>query len=267
MIEGEATRLVLSAGTMRGAGLDAYLRASSAAGFDGASFRPTEVLAWLGERAGRRPADLRAAVADVGMTIAEVDPIMHWTDGVSDDGLRVLDLAAELGAQMLVAMVEPGTTVTTESVIDAFAELCAQASQRSVDVAFEFFSWSPVRTLAQARQIVEASDAENAGLVLDTWHHARVGGTHEEVGATPPGLIWSLQVSDGPAAPAVDDIAEECRHHRMWPGDGELDPGSSWASLRADGWQGLLGVEVFGEALPDPGARARQAMTALRRIS
>ena len=266
MIDGETTRLVLSAGTMRGAGPDAYLSAASGAGFDGASFRPAEVTTWLGERAGRRPADLAVAVADAGMTIAELDPITHWTDGVGDDGLQVLDLAAELDAETLVAMVEPGATVTAASVRDAFAELCAQASQRSVDVVFEFFSWSPVRTLAQARQIVEGSGATNAGLVLDTWHHARVGGTLDEVRATPPGLIRSLQVSDGPATPAIDDIAEECRHHRRWPGDGDLDPGAVWASLRANGWQGHLGVEVFGDADPDPRERARRAMTALRHL-
>jgi sugar phosphate isomerase/epimerase len=260
---------VLSVGTMRGVDIERYLSAASAAGFDAVSLRPRDVGEWVAAAAGRSVGGLRRLLDHHGLAVAEVDPVVGWESGqargpVEDrEQLAVLDAAAGLGARAVTALVSPGAPWDEPAAVDGLGTLCERAAALGLEVQVEFFAWSPLRELAVARRIVDATGAPNAGLLIDTWHLARGGGAPADVQATAVGQVLALQVADGPAQPIGDDVAAECRDHRLWPGEGAQHPEIVLASLRSRGWQGPVGVEVFGDATADPLGRARRAFLAL----
>jgi sugar phosphate isomerase/epimerase len=246
---------------------ETYLRASADAGFDAVSLRPGQVTAWV--ESGGTLASLRHRLDALGLALAELDPVMAWAPGATLDpphaqsSAAVLAMAEELGAHAVSALVAPGHALDLDTQFDAtvgaFADLCDAAARHGVTVQLEFFGWSALHTLSDALRITTAAGRANGGVLVDTWHHARRGGTLADIDAVDPDRIVALQVSDGPIAATSDDLAADNRH-RQWPGDGELHPERVVASLRDRGWQGPIGIEVFGDASADPGERARTAM-------
>jgi sugar phosphate isomerase/epimerase len=263
----KANAVVLSCGTMLGIDTETYLGASADAGFDAVSLRPAQVTAWV--EAGGTLTSLRHRLDSFGLALAELDPVMAWAPGStpksphSQSSAAVLAMAQELGAHAVSALVAPGHLLDLDTqfdaTVEAFAALCDAAAERGVAVQLEFFGWSALHTLADALRITAAAARPNGGVLVDTWHHARRGGTLADIEAVDPARIVALQVSDGPASASSDDLAADNRH-RQWLGDGELHPERVVASLRRRGWQGSVGIEVFGDASTDPAARARTAM-------
>lgn len=251
---------VLSVGTMGGIDVDTYLDAAAAAGFAAVSLRPPGIDAWTA--AGHSLASLRRRLGDLGLALAEVDPVTGWSGGtVAPTSPRILDVAAALGARAVSALVLPDEHADEPALTEGFAALCDEASHRGLLVQLEAFAWSPVRSLALAGRITR--EPANGGVLVDTWHVARAGEGVADVAALDTDQVLALQVSDGPATPAVDDIVVDCIRHRRWPGEGRLDPGRIVGTLLARGWSGPVGVEVFGSAADAPVARAHRAHRSL----
>lgn len=266
----KADARVLSCGTMLKVDVDTYLRASADAGFDAVSLRPAQLTQWVDE--GGTLDQLRRRLEGHGLALAELDPVMAWAPGARVDPPHaarteaVLDMAEALHAHAVSALVAPGHALDLvadrEATIEAFGALCDAAARRGVVVQLEFFGWSALHTLGDALRIVQGAGRPNGGVLVDNWHHARRGGTVADVDAVDPALIVAVQVSDGPQAASGDDLAADNRL-RCWPGEGDLHPEAVVGSLRARGWHGPVGVEVFGDASADPAARAARAMRSL----
>jgi sugar phosphate isomerase/epimerase len=133
-------------------------------------------------------------------------------------------------------------------------------------MAIEFFAWSPLDTLHDAWTIVRDAARDNGGIILDTWHHARRGGTVEDLRLVDLTRVWGVQIADAPRVPVLDDLAAECRDHRRWPGTGDLPLREIVRALRTGGCRAPLGIEVFGDATDEQAAaeRARVAYASLR---
>ncbi len=67
--------------------------------------------------------------------------------------------------------------------------------------------------------LVELAGEPNLGVLFDTWHYARSGGTLEQLRALPPGRINALQISDRIAPPP--GAAYVPMSGRLFPGEGE----------------------------------------------
>jgi sugar phosphate isomerase/epimerase len=248
------------------------------AGFDGLSIRPPDVRAWLSAAPGRTPAALRRRLADAGLILTELDPIMSWYTPPADresaqleadaaESVALLDLAAELGATALSTLVRPGADWDPRLGAESVRALADQAAQRGLLVQLEPFSWSPLRTLDAAWELVTAAGSPlNLGLLVDTWHLDRSGAGPSILDRIDVDRVYGVQVSDGPVERTGPDLAADNRTGRRWPGEGDLHPERPLGQLTRRGWTGPVGVEVFGPAPSDPLAHAREAKASLDRL-
>ena len=84
------------------------------------------------------------------------------------------------------------------------------------------------------------------GVLVDTWHLARSGGSPADLADLAPHEIACVQLAD--AAPeAADDLADESRRARLLPGEGVVDFPAVAAALTKAGYDGPLGTEVLDE--------------------
>ena len=263
----EAT--VLCTGTLAGVALIDKVRAAAAARFSALSVRPREYDTWLEQ--GWRPADVRSFFDDHGVAVAELDPVMSWLPGAHPDPRNahsvddILRIAEVLQPDCLSVLVEPSYQGSLDEAVEPFAALCERAAVDGHRCALEFFAWSPLRTLGDTWRIIEGAGAPNGGLIFDTWHHYRVGGTADDLDDVDARRIVGVQLSDAPATPAIPEVAKECMADRRWPGEGDAEVAGTVARLRRRGCTAPLGIEVFGSG--DPFERARHAATALARLT
>ena len=209
------------------------------------------------ERGGLTTDDLRAAAADHGLAITDVETVGDWlAPEPTDVDARVrsvvypadelLDITAALGAPTVTA-IHPGAPRPLDESAAAFASLCDRAADRGLRVALEFVPWMGIDSAAAAWEVVRTADRPNGGLLVDLWHHRRSSADDEALRRVPADRIFSVQLCDGTAQPngaLVDDV-----QHRMLPGRGELDAVGFLRVLREMGVDAPVGVEVFDAAL------------------
>lgn len=218
-----------------------------------------------------------AAVRDLldglDLRVAEYDGAvmsMQSPDGADESVGR----AAALGARSITVL-EHSDWYPSEHMEQAAATLGAiadGAAEHGILALIEPFAWSPLDDHRVAAEIVERADRPNAGLLLDTWHLWRGPERGRLDPAINPAIIKEIQIGDtGPAPagnPTKDDLAHECIHRRLMPGEGQGDIAGMLAEFADRGVDAPLAVEVFYDALNglEPDAVARQSMACFERL-
>jgi sugar phosphate isomerase/epimerase len=264
-------KLVFCAGTALKVPLAERARAAAAAGFDGISLWADDV-----ERAradGFSDGDLRTLFAQLGLSIAELDGVSAWLPeggALPAFGRRAEEffaIAKALGGRSLNVMHIFATPLSIPAAATAFATLCDQAAEHGLLAHLEFLPWSGIPKLEVAWEIVRTAARDNGGLMLDSWHFVRSGGTLETLRTIPGEKIFGVQLSDAPAAPDGVIFDETLRRRRL-PGEGDANLSELVRTLDAIGCRAPLGVEVFSEALSAlPAAQiAQRAADATRAV-
>lgn len=214
--------------------------------FDPATWTPARTAA-----VGRR-------LEDTGVTTLDVEPVILGRG--DDNGEAVVDVAAELGARHVLVASGPAER---GEVVDRFGALCERAAGSGVVVVLEFLPIFSVGTLAAAVGIVE--EVGNGGVLVDTLHLARSGGSPNDLGPVRD-LLPYLQLADATASP-TDELREEALHGRLLPGEGAL-PLSDVLDAVPDV---PISVELRSQRLiaeyPDPIDRARVVLESTRRLA
>ena len=160
--------------------------------------------------------DFAAAAADLGVAItvgegpsAGIDPARQAAD---------MDLLAELGARRISAA---DAGLEQSQAFDDLAGLCEMARDRGMDFVLEFGPASTIRHLPLALQALHHIGEGRAGLLIDSMHFFRAGGTVREIADLDPALIEHVRLSDA-ARKGTGDYREQARTGRMIPGEGEL---------------------------------------------
>lgn len=266
------SELHLCGGTLLQASLPELVRAAAFGGFASISVWPHQVRRARDE--GLRDGDLRALLADSGVEVREVEPLLDWIPGaappagVESAGVdELLALGEALGARTLLAMEGFGAGASADRLAEAFADLCDRAAERGMAVGLEFLPWSAVPDAATARDVVTRAGRPNGGVVVDSWHHFRGANDVGQLRALPGELVVSVQLSDAPAEPDGPPAGESMRA-RLAPGDGAIDLVSLVRALDAIGSNAPIGVEVFSRALAalPPAAVARRLGDAARAV-
>ena len=214
----------------------------------------------------RTTAAVNAALREHEVIALDVEPVILGPDG--DPGDALIDAAIALGARnVLVASRLPPSS----EVIARYGALCdrAAAGSESLRVVLEFLPIFGVRTLADALQVVRAADRPNGGVLVDTLHLARSGGSPDDVRAAPRQLFPYLQLADAPAV-APDDslrgLTHEALHGRLLPGHGALPLRATLDALP----DVSVSVELRSATLmhdhPDPVKRAKALLSATRLV-
>jgi len=138
---------------------------------------------------------------------------------------------------------EPWPEIRTK-IGQSLAELADIALPFGVTLALEPVSFTPLRTLGQGLEVLDAAGRNNVGLCLDTFHLWTGGTPWEEVATLDPGLIAVAHISD--VSPRQGDVAWADADRDVLPGDGILPLRHAIEAIRATGYDGLWCVEMLG---------------------
>lgn len=266
---------VLCAGTIGGTDFAQLLGAARAGGFDAISLFPAHYR--QARDRGLADVDLRAMLADHGLCIAELDPLLNWVPGhvfPTDAGMGVVDedtfyrIHDALGARSLNVVWALPERLPEELLVEAFARLCDRAARHGLLAHIEFLPWAQIDTIETALRIVRLADRPNGGVMFDSWHHFRGGFDDTRLAQLPLDKVVAVQLNDAPRR-AEDNVVEETMQRRLLPGAGAIPLAQLVAALRAGGCKAPLGIEVFSTELQrrPPLDIGRAAGASLRALS
>lgn len=190
-----------------------------------------------------------------GIEAVELEFLNFWHCDESDERRRaeaetrsmLLAAAEVLDANHLKVGNIPGVKTELEQVEAAFETLCAEASDHDTKVGLELIPVDPnVTSLEEALSVVETP--ENGGIVLDTWHVAKMGIDYDAVRAIPESELVGVEINDGYWETDVP-LDVETVNQRTLPGEGEFDVSGFVAAVRETGFDGYWGIEVLSEQL------------------
>ena len=183
-------------------------------------------------------ADVKSALKSrsVSVMLGEgflIHPQMDLANSAAD-----LDLLAGLGAERLnLVGLEPDLARSQ----DQFARFAEMADERGMGATIEFLPGMPVGDLKTALAHVAVSGCANAGVLIDSMHFFRSGGTIAQLRALDPAKIGHAQLCDLPDVSPYETYADQAKFERLAPGEGTLPLREFVKALPAGV---LLGLEV-----------------------
>jgi sugar phosphate isomerase/epimerase len=167
---------------------------------------------------------------DTGIGILDVEIArIDGRNGI-EDWLPMLETAGRVGARTVIAA---GDDPDLSRMSDTFAGLCAAAAPFGLTVNLEFTPWTALNCARMALDVVTASGAANAEVLIDTIHVARSTTTIDDLTAIPPARMSYVQICDAPAEvpSSREELLYTARQERLLPGEGGVDIESQLAAL------------------------------------
>jgi sugar phosphate isomerase/epimerase len=202
--------------------------------------------------------DIASLLDEHGLRHLELEFLMDWFLDPADErrleGDRIRALLWEAAAALPTHHVKvgniPGTPCDFDRLTESYAALCADAAEHhGAKIVYEFMPPDVnVHDLERALALVEAVNAPNGGLAIDTWHLGKLGVDPDDLRSVPLRHIGWVELSDGPYE-SMPDLVEETINHRELPGDGDFPIREYVAALRDAGYDGPWGVEVLSQKL------------------
>ncbi|MCX8998224.1 sugar phosphate isomerase/epimerase [Rhizobiaceae bacterium BDR2-2] len=210
-------------------------------------------------------AEARAALADTGMRVGDVEIVRLKPETRAGDFIPFLECAATLGASNILVAGDDPEPARLSQTFGAFALL---ASRYGLTADLEFMPWTGVRDAATALAVVEGAGQPNGGVLVDALHWHRTGGRIDDLALIPPGRIHYVQLCDAPADfdPSDEGLIAIARGGRLMPGDGGIDLAAFVHALPDDV---PVSVEVASAALTrrlTPRERATQALATAKAV-
>lgn len=206
--------------------------------------------------------ETKAALADTGLTVLDIEfvKIVPGFDASSLDAF--LEAGAELGARHVI-------TAPYDPDLGALSENLARFGERSaafgLQTVLEFFPWTVVPDLRSAVGIVEATNRDDIGILVDTLHFDRSGSRLDDFLNVPPARFPFAHVCDAMRQPSytTEELLYAGRAERLPPGDGEIDIRSILHALPEDI---PLALEVPMVSIGNSILAARAAFMATKRL-
>jgi 2-keto-myo-inositol isomerase len=185
---------------------------------------------------------------------------------------RLSEVCRVLGCDRIVVVPGPlpeggaSPKEVREESVKVLRDLSGIAGSFGVNLAFEFlgFPWCSVRTLEASQEIVQETDRENLGLVVDTCHFYAGGSGPDSIESMDPASLFIFHINDVEDRPreTVEDA------HRLLPGEGVIPLNDILSRLARTGFNGLCSVELFRPAYwdRDPAELARDALRKVREV-
>jgi 4-hydroxyphenylpyruvate dioxygenase len=227
------------------------LEAAASAGFDGVEIFENDLLTFDGT-----PAEVRQQCEELGLAIKLFQPFRDFEAMPEPQRRRNLDRAerkfdtmAALGTDLLLVCSNVQAVAINDPARASadLHEMAARAAQRGLRLCYEALAWGQhVNRWRQAWDIVRQADHPALGLCLDSFHTLALGDDLASLtGVVPAEKIFFLQLADAPKLSM--DALSWSRHHRLFPGQGELPVARFLQDLLATGWSGTLSLEVFND--------------------
>ncbi len=202
----------------------AHIEAAAEAGFDAVGLRTVAPLglALNPQIIGNKSLihEIKQACERTGISVADAELLTLTGHTVIEEMHPALAVAAELGCTYMQVVSEDSDW---SRAVDHFAALCDEAKRYGMRMALEFMRWRSVKSIQEAARFVAEAGKDNGGILLDTLHLSRSGGSPAAVASIPKEKIFYVQLCDAPTEmPRDEDILAEARCGRMYPGQGGL---------------------------------------------
>lgn len=130
-----------------------------------------------------------------------------------------------------------------EEYVTVLRDLGAIAAEYNIRLAFEFlgFGWCSVRTPRGAWEIVQKTNLNNVGMIIDTAHFYSGGAQLKELEQLDGNRIFAFHINDLEDTPreAITDGT------RLFPGYGVVPLQKICAIMRSVGYDGHCSIEIF----------------------
>jgi sugar phosphate isomerase/epimerase len=243
--------LGLHTGTIMHTNLMTDIRVAQETGYDAIEFYIPKLVRYLD--AGYAPEELRPALGT--LKLAMINSFLHIERQDPDARRelrkqceRICQVAHTLGCPTLQVVAlnglrgEPWPQIRSK-VGQSLAELADIAAPFGVRLALEPVTFTPLRWLSQALEVLDVAGRGNIGLCLDTFHLWTAGTSWEEVAALDAALIAVAHISD--AMPRQGNEWSDADRDVL-PGDGILPLREGIEAIRATGYDELWCVEMLG---------------------
>jgi sugar phosphate isomerase/epimerase len=174
----------------------------------------------------------RAALEATGVGLLDIEVARIVREVSPRDYLPALEAAAELGGRHVLSS---AWCDDKPYIREFFAELCGLAESFGLTVDLEFVTWSGVKSLNEAIDIVRNSRCANAGIVIDTLHFDRCHADPRKLASLPRDWFHFAQINDAPVrfSSEKDELIRVGRAGRLYLGEGGIDIASILAKLPA----------------------------------
>ena len=248
--------------------LRSKLEAVAAARFDGIELFEND---FINSPTGAR--ELGAIAADLGLAIDLYQPLRDF-EGMPaaafarslDRAERKFDLMQQMGAPLMLVCsnTSPQSLPDAGLAAEQLHALAERAARRNLRIGYEALAWGRhVARYGQAWDIVRQADHPHLGLILDSFHTLSLGDDPSGIAAIPGDRIFFLQMADAPLL--AMDVLQWARHHRCFPGQGQLDMEGFLEQVLLAGYTGPLSLEIFNDVFRETPNR-RIAVDAMRSL-
>lgn len=256
--------LVITGSTLGHPPFREMVEAAAAGGFAGLSIWPRESYGRARE-AGLSDADMRSILADHGVVVNDVDALVcRLGAGAPEMGgateAQLFEAGEALGASRLNVVMMSGGAVSVEEMAEVLAGVVDRAAPHGLGVHLEFVPFMAVPDAATAWQVVQRAERPSCGVMVDSWHCFRGPTSEADLRAIPGERVLGVQINDAPAQPADPNPVVETLHHRLVPGEGDIDLVGLFRLLAEIGSPAPLTGEVFSDALLESGSPSEIAV-------
>ena len=212
------TRIIsLAAGVVQEFPAAEVIHAAAQAGFNAAGIW-CDLKHWSGACTDR----VSRALRDTGLVALDLE-VVWFQPGEADSAHdAVIEIAMEIGARNLLCVSsEPDIARTRQR----FAHTCRKAEGSTLRVVLEFLALTDIRSLPQALAVVKDVGHPAGGILVDTLHLMRTGGSARDLRDIDATLMPYLQLCDATAEArdsTPEGLMEDALYLRQLPGDGEL---------------------------------------------
>ena len=203
-------------------------------------------------------AELRRRIDATGVQVMYIELIGLSETTRAADYRPMLEVGAAIGATRLGV---GGDSANFAVVAERMAEICDLAREYNIAVDIEFMPFRPVKTFADALEVVRRADRPNAHIMVDALHVFRSNSSLDDIRRADPKFLGTFQICDAPRdPPPADQLATEARTRRMLPGHGGLP---LWELIDAMPADIPVGVELpIASQFPQLDPQARMQLMA-----
>jgi sugar phosphate isomerase/epimerase len=174
----------------------------------------------------------KAALASTGIGLLDIEVARIIKEARPQNYVPAFEAAAELGGRHVLTSAWCDDRLYIR---DFYSELCALAEPFGLTVDFEFVTWSGVKSLNEAVEVVRQSRRPNAGIVIDTLHFDRCHADPRQLAQLPREWFHFAQINDAPLrfSGEREELIRIGRAGRLYLGEGGIDIGAILGRLPA----------------------------------
>lgn len=208
------------------------------------------------------------ALTDTGICALDLEVIWLQPGEPLTTHDAMIELGLELGVHNILCVSSEPEIARTKM---RFEHLCRKAEEGNTRIMLEFLAITQIRSLQQALDVVQDVDHPAGGILVDTLHLHRTGGSASDLGHIDPLLMPYIQLCDASADlkdSSPEGLIEDALFLRKLPGEGDLPLGeilSQFAPKLPISLE-IRSRELIQRTAGDPVARAAIVFEATQRF-